>query len=68
MPARPALAIFPRDLHFSQWLKDEAGKIQYDSARDKKSRRFSNGKYKNWERLRKLWKIISRLKSGARWL
>jgi hypothetical protein len=54
--ARPALAHFSLATHIFQWLKDEAGKIQYDSARRQKSRVLER-QNKNWERLRKLWKI-----------
>jgi bacillithiol biosynthesis cysteine-adding enzyme BshC len=56
---------FPRDLHFSQWLQDEAGKIQYDSARRQKVAAILERQNKNWGASAKTLENISRLKSGA---
>src|ERR1043166_7839059 len=39
---------FPRDLHFSQWIKDEAGKVQYDSARRQKVAGILDRQNKAW--------------------
>src|ERR1051326_1171496 len=57
---------FPRDLHFSQWIKDEAGKVQYDSARRQKVAGILDRQNKAWGASFKTLENISRLKSGAR--
>ena len=56
---------FPRDLHFSQWIKDEAGKVQYDSARRQKVAGILDRQNKAWGASSKTLENISRLKSGA---
>ncbi len=56
---------FPRDLHFSQWIKDEAGKIQYDSARRQKVAAILEKQNKSWGASSKTLENISRLKSGS---
>ncbi|HSS97065.1 MAG TPA: bacillithiol biosynthesis BshC, partial [Terriglobales bacterium] len=56
---------FPRDLNFSQWSKDEAGKIQYDSARRQKIAAILDRQNKSWGASSKTLENISRLKSGA---
>ena len=48
---------FPRDLHFSEWIKDEASKIQYDSAAGKKSRQSLDRQNKGWGASEDSWKI-----------
>lgn len=56
---------FPRDVHFSQWIKDEAGKIQYDSARRQKIAEILDRQNKGWGSSSGTLENISRLKSGA---
>src|SRR5262249_38206091 len=56
---------FPHDLNFSQWIKDEAGKIQYDSARRQKVSEILDRQNKAWGASSKTLENISRLKSGA---
>jgi len=56
---------FPRDLYFSEWIKDEAGKIQYDSARRQKIAEILDRQNKAWGASSKTLENISRLKSGS---
>ena len=62
----PALKpFFPRDVNFSQWVKDEAGKIHYDSTRRQKVAEILDRQNKGWGASSKTLENISRLKSGA---
>jgi bacillithiol biosynthesis cysteine-adding enzyme BshC len=56
---------FPRDLHFSQWVKDEAANIQYDSGRRQRVANILERQNKSWGASARTLENISRLKSGA---
>src|SRR5437868_256813 len=56
---------FPRGPHFSEWVKDEATKIQYDSARRQKVAGILERQNKGWGASAQTLENISRLKSGA---
>lgn len=56
---------FPRGPHFSEWVKDEAAKIQYDPARRQTVATILERQNKEWGASAQTLENISRLKSGA---
>src|SRR5712675_563547 len=56
---------FPRSPYFSQWVKDEAAKVQYDSARRQQVATILERQNKAWGASAQTLENISRLKSGA---
>lgn len=56
---------FPRGPNFSEWVKDEAAKIQYDSARRQKVAAILERQNKEWGASAQTLNNISRLKSAA---
>jgi bacillithiol synthase len=56
---------FPRDLHFSEWIKDEANQMQYDPVRRQNVAAILDRQNKAWGASSKTLENISRLKSGA---
>src|SRR4051794_29370981 len=56
---------FPRGPHFSEWVKEEASRIQYDDARRHKVADILERQNKEWGASPKILQNIARLKSGA---
>ena len=58
-------SFFPRGPHFSEWVKDEATKLQYDSGRRQQVAAILQRQNKEWGTSAQTLENISRLKSGA---
>ncbi len=56
---------FPRGPHFSEWVTEEAAKLQYDSERRQKVAAILERQNKEWGASARTLENISRLKSGA---
>jgi bacillithiol biosynthesis cysteine-adding enzyme BshC len=56
---------FPRGPQFSEWLKDEASKLQYDADRRKKVAAILERQNKNWGASSQTLENIARFQAGA---
>src|SRR6266536_2450881 len=56
---------FPRNPHFSEWVRDEAAKVHYDADRRTKVAAILERQNRGWGASAKTIENISRLKSGA---
>jgi len=56
---------YPRGPHFTEWLKDEAGKIQYDPQRRSRVAAILECQNKAWNASPKTLENIARLREGA---
>lgn len=60
-----ARTFYPRSPHFSEWLKDEAGKISYDPARRKRVADILERQNRSWNASDKTLANLNRLRNGA---
>lgn len=58
-------SFYPRSPQFSEWLKDEAGKISYDSSRRERVTRILERQAKSWNASPKTLANLDRLRHGA---
>jgi bacillithiol synthase len=56
---------YPRSPHFEEWLKEEAGKISYDSARRERVSAILERQNKSWNASRQTLANLDRLRKGA---
>ena len=56
---------YPRSPYFHEWMKDEAGKIPYDSSRREKVSAILERQNKSWNASAKTLENIERLRRGA---
>jgi bacillithiol synthase len=63
--APPVHQFFPRPPNFSQWLKDEATRLRYDSATRARVSSVLEKQNKNWGASAKALENIARLRAGA---
>lgn len=56
---------YPRPPHFSEWLKDEAAKISYDSSRRERVAAILERQNKSWNASPKTLANLERLRNGA---
>jgi bacillithiol biosynthesis cysteine-adding enzyme BshC len=56
---------YPRSPHFSEWLKEEAAKISYDSSRRERVTAILERQNKSWEASPKTLANLERLRKGA---
>jgi bacillithiol biosynthesis cysteine-adding enzyme BshC len=56
---------YPRSAHFTKWMKDEAGKIQYDPARRERVAAILERQNRAWGASSKTLENIARFRAGA---
>jgi len=58
-------AFYPRPPHFTQWMKEEANKISYDSSRRERVTAILERQNKSWDAYPKTLANLERLRKGA---
>lgn len=56
---------YPRPPHFSQWMKEEAGRISYDSSRRERVAAILERQNRSWDASAKTLANLDRLRKGA---